>query len=126
MTSTLGTNIKRIREMHNISAYELAKKAAVGAATISEIENGKRQTLQGNTINKIANALNVSVNDLLSDGETINFETNDICDLLSIILSSESIELDKVKLSHEEKILLETDITMFISAIRYKRLKDGR
>lgn len=122
--SILGQNIKRIRQSKNISAALLSKLAGVGAATISQIESGKRQTLQGDTINKIAAAFNVSVNELLGEDGMINFETNDLCDILSIILNGNFLELDGSTMTYEEKLLLQTNMTMFISAIRYQREKD--
>lgn len=122
--SVLGQNIKRIRQSQNISSTTLAKMADVGISTISQIETGKRQTLQGATINKIANALNVSVNDLLGENGVVNFETDEFCDIMSILINSKFLKIDGKQMSHEEKILLQTEVTMFLSAIRYQRLKD--
>ena len=122
--SVLGQNIKRIRQSQNISSTTLAKMADIGVSTISQIETGKRQTLQGATINKIANALNVSVNDLLGENGVVNFETDEFCDIMSILINSKFLKIDGKQMSHEEKILLQTEVTMFLSAIRYQRLKD--
>lgn len=122
--SVLGQNIKRIRQSKNISSTALAKMADIGVSTISQIETGKRQTLQGATINKIANALNVSVNDLLGENGIVNFETDEFCDIMSILINSKFLKIDGKQMSHEEKILLQTEVTMFLSAIRYQRLKD--
>lgn len=122
--SVLGQNIKRIRQSKNISSTTLAKMADIGVSTISQIETGKRQTLQGATINKIANALNVSVNDLLGENGIVNFETDEFCDIMSILINSKFLKIDGKQMSHEEKILLQTEVTMFLSAIRYQRLKD--
>lgn len=123
MISELGLNIKKIRELRKISAYELAKRANVGNSTISQIENGKRQTLKGDTLSKIAEALNVSVNDLLGNVDSINFETNDLVDLLNIINYADFIELDGQKLSDDEKKVIENAVMMGVDSIRYKRLK---
>ena len=49
MISELGLNIRKIREIRKISAYELAKRANIGSSTISQIETGKRKTLKGDT-----------------------------------------------------------------------------
>ena len=122
MISELGLNIKKIRELRKISAYELAKRANVGNSTISQIENGKRQTLKGDTLSKIAEALNVSVNDLLGNVDSINFETNDLVDLLNIINYADFIELDGQKLSDDEKKVIESAVMMGVDSIRYKRL----
>ena len=124
MISELGLNIKKIRELRKISAYELAKRANVGNSTISQIENGKRQTLKGDTLSKIAEALNVSVNDLLGNVDSINFETNDLVDLLNIINYADFIELDGQKLSEDEKKVIESAVMMGVYSIRYKRIYD--
>ena len=124
MISELGLNIKKIRELRKISAYELAKRANVGNSTISQIENGKRQTLKGDTLSKIAEALNVSVNDLLGNVDSINFETNDLVDLLNIINYADFIELDGQKLSEDEKKVIESAVMMGVDSIRYKRFKN--
>lgn len=121
MISELGLNIKKIRELRKISAYELAKRANVGNSTISQIENGKRQTLKGDTLSKIAEALNVSVNDLLGNVDSINFETNDLVDLLNIINYADFIELDGQKLSDDEKKVIESAVMMGVDSIRYRR-----
>lgn len=123
MISKLGLNIRKIREIRKISAYELAKRANVGSSTISQIETGKRKTLKGDTLSKIAAALNVSVNDLIGNSDKINVKPKDIMELLSNIKYSDFIELDGIKLSNEEKNIIESAITMGINSIRYKRIK---
>ena len=122
MISELGLNIKKIRELRKISAYELAKRANVGNATISQIESGKRQTLKGDTLSRIAAALNVSESDLLGTSEKINFETNDLVDLLNIINYADFIELDGKRLSDDEKKIIENAVMMVVDSIRYKRI----
>lgn len=121
MISELGLNIRKIREIRKISAYELAKRANVGSSTISQIETGKRKTLKGDTLSKIAAALNVSVNDLIGNSDKVNVKTNDVMELLSIIMYSDFIELDGVKLSNEEKNILQNIFIIVIDSIRYKR-----
>ncbi|NFE84069.1 helix-turn-helix transcriptional regulator [Clostridium botulinum] len=122
MISDLGLNIKKARQTRKISAYELSKRANVGNATISQIESGKRQTLKGDTLSKIANALNVSVNELLGTAETTKFETNDLLDLLNIMAYADFIELDGKTLNHDEKVIIESAIMLGVNTIRYNRL----
>lgn len=122
MISELGLNIRKIREIRKISAYELAKKANVGSSTISQIETGKRKTLKGDTLSKIATALNVSVNDLIGNSDEINVKTNDVMELLSIIMYSDFIELDGIKLNNEERNILECSLLMGINSVKYNRL----
>ena len=53
----------------NFSQAQLAKKAGVLQSTISDIENGKRNP-RIDTLQKLANALDVSLNELLEDNKT--------------------------------------------------------
>ena len=123
MASIIGENIKKIRKLKNISAYELAKKAGVGVATISEIESGKRATLKGDTLEKVAQALNVSPNDIMGNNETVTFETDNIMDIVNIINYLDNPILDDSAMSKDEKQILISAIAMGISTVRYNRLK---
>ena len=122
MISVIGENIKRIRTAKNISAYELAKRANVGTATISQIESGKRATLKGDTLEKVAYALGVPPGELMGNDETLKFETNDIMDILNIINYADGFTLDDIELSKTEKQLINLSFTTVINAIRYNRL----
>jgi len=53
----------------NFSQAQLAKKAGVPQSAISDIENGKRNP-RIDTLQKLANALDVSLNELLEDDNT--------------------------------------------------------
>jgi len=121
MVSVLGENIQRIRKLKGMSAYELAKKAGVGGATVSQIESGKRATLKGDTLDKIAGALGVPPGELFGDADTIQFETNSIMDILNIINMSEWLTVDDEVLNRNEKQLINIAITMATSTIRYNR-----
>ncbi|WP_297420544.1 helix-turn-helix transcriptional regulator [Clostridium sp.] len=120
--SVIGENIQKIRAMKGISAYEVAKRAGVGAATISEIESGKRQSLKSNTLEKIAAALGVSANDLMGDTETISFETDNIQDIINIIDYIQDPILDSSPMTKTEKKDLLNGIETILNSIRYKRL----
>lgn len=119
--SVIGLNIKKIRTRQGISKYQLSKLAGVGSATISQIESGARQTLKGDTINKIADALHVSVNDLLREGDKLHLESDNACEILSMMCNSGFIKLDGVLLDRQECILLETAIGLSINGIRMRR-----
>ncbi|GEP65698.1 hypothetical protein CBE01nite_34660 [Clostridium beijerinckii] len=121
--SIIGENIKKIRVLKNLSAYELAKRANVGGATISEIESGKRKTLKGDTLEKIAAALGVTANDLMGNTETVSFETDNLMDIINIIDYIENPILDDRQITKDEKKILMSAIAMGISTIRYNRLK---
>lgn len=61
---SLATRLSKLRG--NATQSELAKKAGVPQSAISEIEAGKRIP-RTDTLQKIANALGVSVAELLND-----------------------------------------------------------
>lgn len=64
ISSKLGQNLKRIRTKKKMSQGDIARALDVHRAYISGIENGKRNpTLT--TIQKLADALSVSANELL-------------------------------------------------------------
>ena len=122
MISVIGANIKRIRTDRQMSAYELAKKAGVGGATISQIESGKRATLMGDTLEKVANALGVTSGELLGNDETLNFETNDIMDIVNIINYADGLTLNDTVLTKEEKQIINVALNLALTTIKYNRL----
>jgi transcriptional regulator with XRE-family HTH domain len=63
--SKIGSNIKALRLKLGISQDTLSKKADLAFHTISKIEAGSTPNPTIETLRKIANALNVSVNDLI-------------------------------------------------------------
>lgn len=65
MAEFLNSNVKHLRVSKDISQQNLADKIGVDRSTISRIENGEIETTIDNAI-KIANALEVSLNDLVS------------------------------------------------------------
>lgn len=62
----LAKNIKKLRKKHKLSQEELAQKAGITYSTLIKIESGanKNPTLQ--TICKIADALRVSLDELVN------------------------------------------------------------
>jgi len=60
-----SSKIKRIREKLGLSQEKLARLADVSNNTIINIEAGKQQNPTVDTLNKIAKALNVSIEDLI-------------------------------------------------------------
>ena len=63
-STKLGLNLKRIRNKKGISQGDIARDLGVSRGFISTIENGKTNPTLS-TISKLANAINVSINDLL-------------------------------------------------------------
>ncbi len=119
--SILGINIKKIRETKGISGYRLAKEANVGNTTISEIESGKRQSLNANTIEKIASALNVTMNDLMATENNTEYVVTDIEQTMNLVLSSEELVLDDVEITQEEKSQIKMAVDIALSTIRKAR-----
>lgn len=119
--SILGQNIKKIREAKGISAYRLAKESGVSGATISQIESGKRQTLKGDSLEKIASALKVSVDDLLSMEDGIEYESDDLEEIIQVILNNVELKLDNIVLTKREKEDLAVLFKVAIEFIRTKR-----
>ncbi len=60
----LGENLKKIRIMKGITQTEIAKKLDVNRSFVSNIENGKTNPTLS-TITNLADALGVTVNELL-------------------------------------------------------------
>jgi len=121
MISIIGENIKRIRELKKMSGNALSKRAGVSSSTISELESGNRATSKGDTLEKIAAALGVTVGDLLGDEETVSFATNDIEDIFNIVNYSGCVTLDGQELSDAEKQSLNNLVQLFTNSIRYNR-----
>lgn len=57
-------NLKEIRENKGMTQNELAQKSGVGRITINRIENNRQLDIKTGTIVKLANALEVSINEL--------------------------------------------------------------
>jgi len=62
---TIGKNIKKYRLKKGISQDKLSKLAGVALYTVTKIESGATLDPRIETVQKIANALSVGVDDLL-------------------------------------------------------------
>jgi transcriptional regulator with XRE-family HTH domain len=62
---TIAKNIKHQRELKNWSQQELAKQSGVSQSMISHIERGDKPNPGVVTVQKIADALDVSIMDLI-------------------------------------------------------------
>ncbi len=67
MSSKIGENIKKLRQQKRISQDRLSKKADLALNTIVKIETGENPNPTLETLQKIAKALDVSVDKLLRD-----------------------------------------------------------
>ena len=61
----LAKNVKKLREAKGLSQEKLARLADVANNTIIKIEAGKNQNPTLETLKKVAQALGVSVDDLI-------------------------------------------------------------
>ena len=64
-TTTIAKNIKKYRKEKGLSQDKLARLADIAHATIIKIESGGIQSPTIDTVQKIAKALGVDVNDLI-------------------------------------------------------------
>ncbi len=64
-------NLRKIRELRGLTQNELAKKSGISRVTISRIESGTQEDLMVGNLNRIAQALNCQVSELIC---TKNFE----------------------------------------------------
>jgi len=64
ISKKLGENLKRIRTKKKLSQGAIARILGVDKGYISNIENGKKNPTLA-TIEKLANALNISADELL-------------------------------------------------------------
>lgn len=123
MVSILGQNIKRIRINRGIKTTQLSKRAKVGISTISQIESGSRQSLKSDTLNKIAEALNVSVEDLISD-KTNKKKSYDISCIVNEMKENDITFAGK-SLTEDEIKLIELNLETALKSIQLYRLKKG-
>lgn len=63
----MGYRIKEIRELKKMSQEELAQKSGVSRTTISNLENDTDRTTMISTLQKIARALGVTVDQIFLD-----------------------------------------------------------
>ena len=63
----ISENVRRIRKARELSQDKLAKLASITLTTLVKIESGANDNPTIKTLKKIAEALKVTVNDLLED-----------------------------------------------------------
>lgn len=64
--STIAKNIKKYRNKMSISQDKLSKLAGITLHTITKIESGATSDPRIETVKKIANALNISIDELIT------------------------------------------------------------
>lgn len=111
----LGDNIKKLRERAGMSAKDLSLKSLVGQSTISEIEVGKIKNPRGETLMKIAKALNISVEEITEMELEYEYAITDVSEAMNIILEQPELYLHGEALTNEARIQLSNSIKMAIS-----------
>lgn len=82
----MGNKIREIRLIKNISLNKLAKMTGISIGYLSDIENNKAQNPTMDKLNKIAEALEVSINDFL--GDDYNSNNNNDSEIFSEMMVS--------------------------------------
>lgn len=95
-------SFKEILEKNNLTAYSLAKISGVGTTTITDLVSGKSSIEKCNikTINSIAKALNVSIEELLNDV----LESDKV---INIYLMNKNTKVLKVSFNKEYSLMQE-------------------
>ncbi len=63
----IGENLRKIRESKSLGVNQLSRMSGINASYISNLENNKRKNPSIETLQKIADALEVSVDDFFKD-----------------------------------------------------------
>ena len=72
----LGNNIKKIRIDKNIGVNELGRMIGTSGSYISALESGKRENPSIDILNKIADVLEVNINELLTTEAQLEITTD--------------------------------------------------
>lgn len=67
MSSAVSKNIRKLRQQKGMSQDRLSKKADLALNTIVKIETGEKPNPTIETLEKIAKALGVSIEDLIKE-----------------------------------------------------------
>lgn len=117
----LGDNIRYLREKMGISIKDLSELTGITSAYLSMIENNKRKNPSTEMLKKIANELNVDINQLFIPDESTIEETNVIDDIKELVaennLKTIAAHFEGEKFTNDD---LE-DIEKFIKFIVSKR-----
>ncbi|MDR9756716.1 MAG: helix-turn-helix domain-containing protein [Thermoanaerobacterales bacterium] len=93
MSTKLGTKLKQMRKLRNLTAEELSKLSGVSRSYILLIETGKRQNVSNKILDKLARALRVDVNYFKIDDASLPTEVLPDMppEILNMLLSSDSM-----------------------------------
>lgn len=118
----IGNNIKNFRKEKNLTQKDLALKIGVTDATINRYERGEREPNM-TTLDKISNALEISINDLIKDTDIVNLTEGDkeIREMYSEFLASD-VDFSNMKKTIESSgyTLLQNTNNWDVSIIKEK------
>lgn len=103
---TLGRNIHKLRTNKNLTQEQLAELCGLTVNFISRIERDKTTRISVFTVQKIAKALNTSIDDLLSADINIR-ESNKQVKPNQQLLNNELNKLDDAKSEKLSKLFLQ-------------------
>lgn len=125
---SIGTKVKRFREAKGLSQGDLALRLDVAQSTISSIESDKNIP-NSLLLNKIAQELEVDINDLLNDSTNNIMSNNEFSDhtvaavnQFNPIFNMQSPEMQEVILKNQEQLakLIETQSKLIESLLKNK------
>lgn len=90
----LGARIKNKRLEQNLAQEQLAEKVELSAVYIGQIERGERK-MTIDTLVKLANSLNSSIEELLKDSTSSNVNAR-LNELVNIAKELDTSDIDKV------------------------------
>ena len=93
-----GKKVRELRKANNLTMSELAKKSGTASSYISDLENGKIKNPSINKIEKIAEALGVSLGELRENNKVIDLTDPKTREALSKIPKETLIEDLKKKI----------------------------
>jgi transcriptional regulator with XRE-family HTH domain len=123
----LGDNIRKIRKMQKISINNLSKIAGVSLGYLSDIENNKGTNPTKETLEKLAVALNVTVDEFFKEDIALQDKENSFAVSGGLTVKEQEkldaqgeVMLDelKVSLSQNKGMLKDADYEMLGATIR--------
>ncbi|MCC4501820.1 helix-turn-helix domain-containing protein [Limosilactobacillus reuteri] len=103
---TLGQNIHKLRINQNLTQEQLAELCSLTVNFISRIERDKTNRVSVFTVQKIAKALNTTIDDLLNDDDD-NAKANKQVKPNQQLLNNELNKLDDAKSEKLSKLFLQ-------------------
>lgn len=99
----LGYRISKYRELNNLTQKQLALKCNISQSYIASLETGKGNTINIAKLGKIANALNVSIDNLwcdslikLSSQQNRHSLKKDVLEEISTLTNQQMIMFNKI------------------------------